>query len=356
MENVMDMNRLESCARRIEAGGKLTVEGVMIAGQALAEARAHFEDNISFGQWRQARLPWLSRKYALRWRQIYEEYGALGQNVPTAFLENVGISVLAALAAPSTPDHVRDDVAARAAAGEQITVAEVERLKREAKAAREAAARFEAERSELLSRVTDATSREQEARDHLRLAREQAVADRRRAVEEARAAMLTEAENAKREAEIAKAEAEKAQAAFDAAVLHARQDAEQSARDKADALAEEAVARRRGDLAEIERRAKAAEDKAQRHFEAEQRLAAEIRQHQEFLARTQSAEREVTLQIEAADQLMAALSDAMISLHGFEHAPLPQAARKLAMAQQMCTQMADAIAAFLAPRVPETRP
>ena len=52
---------------------------------------------------------------------------------------------------------------------------------------------------------------------------------------------------------------------------------------------------------------------------------------------------------------MAALSDAMIALHGFEHAPLPLAARKLATAQQMCAQMADAITAFLAPRIGEPR-
>jgi hypothetical protein len=46
----------------------------------------------------------------------------------------------------------------------------------------------------------------------------------------------------------------------------------------------------------------------------------------------------------------------MIALHGFEHAPLPPAARKWAMAQQMCAQMADAIASFLALRVQENRP
>src|SRR5512132_2869972 len=102
-----------------------------------------------------------------------------------------------------------------------------------------------------------------------------------------------------------------------------------------------------------ERRAKAAEDKARRHYEAEQRLAAEIKRHHEFLAHIGSAEREAPVQIEAAERLMAALSDAMIALHGFEHAPLPPAARKLAMAQQMCAQMADAITAFLAPRVQE---
>ena len=136
---------------------------------------------------------------------------------------------------------------------------------------------------------------------------------------------------------------------------HKAEEAEQAARGRAEALAEEAMARRRGDLAEIERRAKAAEEKAQRHHEAGQRLAAEIRQHQEFLARAGSAEGEAPAQIEAAETLMAALSDAIIALHGFEHAPLPLATRKLAMAQQMCAQMADAITAFLAPRVEETR-
>ena len=61
-----------------------------------------------------------------------------------------------------------------------------------------------------------------------------------------------------------------------------------------------------------------------------------------------TAEREAPDQIEAADTLMAALSDAMIALHGFEHAPVPPAARRWATAQQMSAQMADAIAAFLA--------
>ena len=45
---------------------------------------------------------------------------------------------------------------------------------------------------------------------------------------------------------------------------------------------------------------------------------------------------------------MDALTDAMITLHGFEHAPVPPVARRWAMAQQMSAQMADAIAAFLA--------
>ena len=53
---------------------------------------------------------------------------------------------------------------------------------------------------------------------------------------------------------------------------------------------------------------------------------------------------------------MAALSAGMIALHGFEYAPIPQAARQWAMAQQMSAQMAEAISALLAPRVRGARP
>jgi hypothetical protein len=326
---------------------KRTTVAVIENGRDLLAVREMPEMKGRFVAWLKAEFN-LSEATAYNMMQAAEN---LGDRFVT--ITNIGPSALYALAAPSTPETVRQEIESRAAAGEKITVVEVERLKREARAAQEAAARLEAERSELLTRVTDATSREQEARDHLRLAREQAKAEMQKAADAARAAVLAEAEQARRDAEAAKAEAQKARMALEAAVRQARKEAEQAAGDKAEALAEEALARRRGDLVEIERRAKAAEDKACRYHEAEQRLATEIRQHQEFLARAGSAEREAPVQIEAAETLMAALSDAMIALHGFEHAPLPLAARKWAMTQQMCAQMADAITAFLAPRVQE---
>jgi hypothetical protein len=325
-----------------------TVVTVIENGRDLLEVRNALGHG-HFTQWLEQTFPFTDRT-AQRWMNAAERYGG-----KTDIMSVLNDTVLLMLAAPSTPEEVRQEIEARAAAGEKITIAEVERLKREARAAQEETARLEAERSELLTRVSDATSREQEARDHLRLAREQAKADMQKAAEAARAAVLAEAEQARRDAETAKAETQKTRTALEAAVRQAREEAEEAARGRAEALAEEALARRRGDLAEIERRAKAAEEKAQRHHEAGQRLAAEIRQHQEFLARAGSAEGEAPAQIEAAETLMAALSDAMIALHGFEHAPLPPVARKLAMAQQMCAQMADAITAFLAPRVEETR-
>ena len=245
-----------------------TVVTVIENGRDLLEVKNALGHGL-FTQW--LAFPFTERT-AQRWMSAAERYGAKSE--VTSVLKS---EVLLLLAAPSTPEEVRQEIEARAIAGERITVAEVERLKREANAAREAAARLETERADLLTRVTDASSRERQARDHLRLAREQAEAEKRAAADAARAAVLAEAEQAKRDAEAAKTEAEKAR-------VQAREEAEEAARGRAEALAEEALARRRGDLAEIERCAKAAEDKARRHYEAEQRLAAEIKRHHEFLA------------------------------------------------------------------------
>ncbi len=321
-----------------------TVVTVIENGRDLLEVKKALGHGL-FTEWLARTFPFTERT-AQRWMNAAEQYGAksdLGSLLNS--------KVLQLLAAPSTPEDVRQEIETRATAGEKITVAEVERLKREARAAQETAARLEAERSELLSRVHDATSREQEAHDHLRLARERAEVEKRAAADTARAAVLAEAEQAKRNAEIAKAEAEVARAALDDAVRQARVQAEQAACEKAEALAEDAIARRRSELAEIERHAKAAEEKAQRHQEAAQRLAAEIQQHHDTLGRLSSAEHEAPELIQAAEKLMEGLTDAMIALHGAEHAPLPPVARKWAMAQQMSGQMADAITAFLGPRV-----
>jgi hypothetical protein len=326
-----------------------TVVTVIENGRDLIEVKNALGHGL-FTQWLARTFPFTERTAQL-WMNAAKQYGAKSE------LSSVlGDKVLVLLAAPSTPEDVREEIEARATAGEKITIAEVERLKREARTAQETAARLETERKDLLARVNEATSREQQARDHLRLAREQADAGERAAAETARAAVLAEAEQARRDAEIAKAEAEAARAALDDAVRQARVQAEQAACEKAEALAEEAIARRRGELAEIERHAKAAEEKAQRHHEAAQRLAAEIQQHHDTLGRLSSAEHEAPALIDAADQLMRALTDAMISLHGAEHAPLPPVARKWAMAQQMSAQMAEAITAFVGPRLADAPP
>ena len=284
-----------------------TVVTVIENGRDLLEVKNALAHGL-FTQWLAQTFPFTARTAQL-WMNAAEQYGAKSE-----LSSLLGDKVLVLLAAPSTPDEVRQEIEARATAGEKITVAEVERLKREARAAEEMSFQIEGER----------------------------------------AAMRAVVEQARRDVESARAKAVKARTAAEDAVRQAREEAELAAALKAEALAEEALARRRGELAEIERRAQVAEEKAQRHHEAEQRLAAEIQQHQATLGRLCSAEHEAPELIEAADKLMRALTDAMIMLHGCEHTPLPPVARKWTTARQMSGQMAAAIAAFLGPRLAET--
>jgi len=284
-----------------------TVATVIENGRDLLEVKKALGHGL-FTQWLAQTFPFTART-AQRWMNAAEQYGAksdLGSLLNS--------KVLQLLAAPSTPEDVREEIEARATAGEKITVAEVERLKREARAAEEMSFQIEGER----------------------------------------AAMRAVVEQARRDVESARAKAVKARAAAEDAVRQAREEAEQAAALKAEALAEEALAHRRGELAEIERRTALALEAAQAHQATARRWAADAERHREYLSHAGSAEREAPAHIEAAEKLMAALSAAMIALHGFEHAPLPPVARKWTTAQQMSGQMAAVITAFLGPRLVET--
>lgn len=206
-----------------------TVATVIENGRDLLEVKNALGHGL-FTEWLAQTFPFTART-AQRWMNAAEQYGAKSE--VTSVLKS---EVLLLLAAPSTPEDVREEIEARATAGEKISVSEVERLKREARAAQEMSFQIEGER----------------------------------------AAMRAVVEQARRDVESARAKAAKASAAAADAVRQAREDAEKAAAEKAEALAEEALARRRGELAEIERGAQAAAEKAQRHLEAEQRLAAEI--------------------------------------------------------------------------------
>lgn len=128
MADVPSTDVLESCARRVEGGVRTTVEGILIAGEALAQARQHFgNDNNAFGAWREQRLPWLKRDTALNFMQVWQRFGAgLRNNSATPDLP---VSVLYALAAPSTDDAVVAQAVEKAENGEKVTVADVRRWK-----------------------------------------------------------------------------------------------------------------------------------------------------------------------------------------------------------------------------------
>lgn len=72
-----DVAFLEDCARGVEAGLKITVEGILEIGRALCAARDRLNGSKPlFGQWRQGRLPWLARHTACNFIQVFERFGS----------------------------------------------------------------------------------------------------------------------------------------------------------------------------------------------------------------------------------------------------------------------------------------
>lgn len=104
---------LETYACEVESGVKLTVEGILDIGKALAAARDVLKgDNKAFGKWRETRLPFLSRYSALNFIQVYEKFGdILLKN--NSSIEFYTPTLLYLLAAPSVPDSVVIDIKAR---------------------------------------------------------------------------------------------------------------------------------------------------------------------------------------------------------------------------------------------------
>ena len=92
---------LESCAQGVEAGVKITVEGILEIGKALSAAREVLSADQDFSRWRQARLSWLDRFQALRFMQVYEKFGCGDSVQHNVAPEKFSITVLYALAAPT---------------------------------------------------------------------------------------------------------------------------------------------------------------------------------------------------------------------------------------------------------------
>lgn len=117
--------RLEAIARDIEA---VQASAVLRVGERLHAARELFRykrDEGGFTGWVERRLSF-SERTAYRLVEVYEKLGS--ESLP--IWQTLPRSVLYELAAPSTPDAVREEVQERVEAGETVTAAEVKRLKK----------------------------------------------------------------------------------------------------------------------------------------------------------------------------------------------------------------------------------
>ena len=117
---------LESCAQGVEAGVKITVEGILEIGKALSAAREILPANQDFGRWRAERLSFLSRQSVLNFIQVYEKFGKTNLLHNNCATKNYAPTLLYLLSAPSTPESVVTDITARVNSGEKVKVKEVQ--------------------------------------------------------------------------------------------------------------------------------------------------------------------------------------------------------------------------------------
>jgi hypothetical protein len=115
-----DENRLESIAKDIE---QVQGTATLRIAALLAEARELFRyrrDEGGFAGWVETRLR-ISRQTAYNLLHVHERFGE--QSVE--YFDTFPASILYLLAKPSTPNEARDEVIARAEAGEPVSVADV---------------------------------------------------------------------------------------------------------------------------------------------------------------------------------------------------------------------------------------
>lgn len=125
-------DRLDAIARAI---AETQNQGAIRVGELLHEARELFRykrDEGGFAGWVDQRLC-ISRPTAYNLISVFERFGR-GENVSNS-LDTLPASVLYAIAAPKTPEAVRQEVIERAERGENVTTWDVKELKQAAEEA-----------------------------------------------------------------------------------------------------------------------------------------------------------------------------------------------------------------------------
>lgn len=238
------VTEVRAAAERIRVRMKRTAEDIIAIGIDLVTVK----ERLPHG----AFLPWIEAEFGMgedtarNFMRVAGRYGKSG-NIP-----DLTPSVLYELAAPSTPEPVRQQIEAKAKAGENISVEEVKRLKREAAEAEARASNAEANAARYKQQAETALDGQKEV-----IAKAEREAAQKLAAEIA--ALKAEAGNAR------KALADEQDKA-NRLIAEARDAAISEARGKAEALAEEELAKRKADFDRLARdRDKVVEEVERRH-------------------------------------------------------------------------------------------
>ena len=122
------------------------IQHIIEVGQDLIDVKKRIGHG-KFLKWMDAEFK-MTERTAQRFMAVAEKFGAKYDIV-----SDLSPSVLYELAAPSTPDETIDEIVGQARAGNRVTVAEVKKLKKDIKAAREEAREHKARVQDLNSEL-----------------------------------------------------------------------------------------------------------------------------------------------------------------------------------------------------------
>lgn len=246
-------------AERIKVRMKRTVEDVIAIGQDLIAVKERLPHG-EFGDWIEAEFG-MDERVARRFMQVAETYGGKSDN-----LSDLKPSIVYALAAPSTPEPVREAIEVRAAGGHRVKFADVAELKRRYENEVQLRESLQGEAAELRAAVREGASPETIVIEKEPDAEWMAAEIERMAAEKT-GDMKAELDRAKREADEAKRIArdakQEAKEAESKATAAARAGAEKMAAEelaKIEKRAADAKKRERDADAAVERKGKRLDD------------------------------------------------------------------------------------------------
>lgn len=331
---VADQVAVQSAAVRIRDRMKRTVEDIIAIGQDLIAVK----DRLGHGRF----LPWIEAEFGMTDRAARNLMNvALTYGGKSEIISDLSLTVLYELAAPSTPEPVRQAVEAKAEAGEAVSVAEVQRLKREAAEAAQRANTAEAE-AERQRQKADALAEGQ--RDLIEAAKDQAKRD-------AEAKVAADLEQAKAEAHRANTALQDQQRKL----ADATRKAEEAAMAKAKAEAENLAAAELAKVQEAVKKARqdeaAARKVCDRLSDNITRMRAKVQEHEEALRKMQGADIEATALRARLEEVVRVIAMAMGDVLDIEHEHGPEVMRKVAQTADTCRKFADALDATCGPRL-----
>ena len=334
------------------------------------EALGHGE----FGKWLASWFP-MSESTAQKWMNVAREYK--DKSVLSTVL---GSKALCMLAAPSTPEPVRQEIERRAVEGGDTSVAEIARLKAEhkaqldaktkeaadSKAAADRAARDLAALEAKSKEKADAASRREanliSERNEIKQRLEEARADKARAIADKDEEKRVAAERAEKAAEEAWQEAdEKYETIVNRLTREAKEakeaagkavtEAEETAKALAEAKINEMMAQKQGELKRLQADSDRAASRATAAYEAEQRAKKSLEDYQKAKVELVSNDREIAQMVAFNASVLEFIGEKMAELSQFETDAPSDTYAKFSKSAQFCEQFAAALRAFIAPRI-----